>query len=119
MRTEIAKHTVDLIAVKEGTARTLSRNTAMTLLKGSGKTIAVVPGLDPDHADLRKTAERKVAESDRKVVYLFTWSDNGVEEEIAALWSGWEVNPLPAEMLAALRRLAPSARLFDDVGGDS
>jgi 16S rRNA G966 N2-methylase RsmD len=119
MRTEIAKHTVDLIAVKEGTARTLSRNTAMTLLKGSGKTIAVVPGLDPDHADLRKTAERKVAEGDRKVVYLFTWSDNGVEEEIAALWSGWEVNPLPAEMLAALRRLAPSARLFDDVGGDS
>jgi adenine-specific DNA-methyltransferase len=119
MRSEIAKHTVDLIAVKEGTARTLSRNTAMTLLKGSGKTIAVVPGLDPDHADLRKTAERKVAEGDRKVVYLFTWSDNGVEEEIAALWSGWEVNPLPAEMLAALRRLAPSARLFDDVGGDS
>jgi adenine-specific DNA-methyltransferase len=119
MRSEIAKHTVDLIAVREGTARTLSRNTAMVLLKGSGKTIAVVPGLDPDHADLRKTAERKVAEGDRRVVYLFTWSDNGVEEEIAALWPGWEVNPLPAEMLAALRRLAPPARLFDDEGGAS
>jgi adenine-specific DNA-methyltransferase len=119
MRAEIAKHTVDLIAVKEGTVRTLSRNTAMTLLKGSGKTIAVAPGLDPDHADLRKTAEKKVEEGDRRVVYLFTWSDNGVEEEVAALWSGWEVNPLPAEMLAALRRIAPPARLFDDHGGAS
>jgi hypothetical protein len=91
----------------------------MTLLKGSGKTIAVAPGLDPDHADLRKTAEKKVEEGDRRVVYLFTWSDNGVEEEVAALWSGWEVNPLPAEMLAALRRIAPPARLFDDHGGAS
>jgi adenine-specific DNA-methyltransferase len=119
MRTEIAKHTVDLIAVKEGTARTLTRNSSMALLKGSGKTIAVVPGLDPDHADMRKTAEKKVKEGDRKVVYLFTWSDNDIEEEIAALWPGWEVNPLPAEMLAALRRLAPQARLFDDLGGAS
>lgn len=119
MRSEVAKHTVDLVAVKEGTARTLTRNTAMALLKGFGKTVAVIPGLNPDHADLRKTAERKVEEGDRKVVYLFTWSDNGVEEETAALWSGWEVNPLPAEMLAALRRLVPPARLFDELGGAS
>jgi adenine-specific DNA-methyltransferase len=119
MRTEIAKHTVDLIALREGTARTLTRNALMALLKGSGKTVAVVPGLDPDHADLRNTAERKVEEGDRKVVYLFTWSDNGVEEEVAALWPSWEVNPLPAEMLAALRRLAPPARLFEDLGGAS
>lgn len=119
MRTEIAKHTVDLIAVREGTSLTLARTTSIALLKGSGKTVAVVPGLDPNNADLRKTAEKKVEEGDRKVVYLFTWSDNGVEEEVAALWPGWEVNPLPAEMLAALRRLAPPARLFDDVGGAS
>ena len=119
MRSEIAKHTVDLIAVREGTARTLARNASMALLKGSNKTIAVVPGLDPNHADLRNTAEKKVNDGDRRVVYLFTWSDNGVEEEIAALWPGWEVNPLPAEMLAVLRRLAPPARLFDDVGGVS
>lgn len=119
MRTEIAKYTVDLIAVREGTARTLTRNASMALLKGSGKTVAVVPGLNPEHADLHKAAERKVEEGDRKVVYLFTWSDNGVEEEVAALWPGWEVNPIPAEMLAALRRLAPSPCLFDDVGGES
>jgi len=119
MRTEIAKHTVDLIAVREGVGRTLTRNASMALLKGSGKTVAVVPGLDPDHADLHKTAEKKVEEGDRKVVYLFTWSENGVEEEVAALWPSWEVNPLPAEMLAALRRLAPPARLFDDVEGAS
>ena len=119
IRTAIAKHTVDLIALREGTARTLTRNALMALLKGSGKTVAVVPGLDPDHADLRNTAERKVEEGDRKVVYLFTWSDNGVEEEVAALWPSWEVNPLPAEMLAALRRLAPPARLFEDLGGAS
>jgi len=119
MRTEIAKHTVDLVAVMEATTRTLARNATIALLKGSGTTVAVVPGLDPDHAELHKTAEKKVEEGDKKVVYLFTWSDNGVEEEIAALWPGWEVNPLPAEMLAALRRVAPPARLFEDLGGES
>jgi len=40
-------------------------------------------------------------------VYVFTWSDQGVEEEVAALWSGWDAQPLPAEMLAALRRHQP------------
>jgi len=119
MRTEIAKHTVDLVAVMEGTTRTLARNAAIALLKGSGTTVAVVPGLDPDHAELHKTAEKKVEDGDKKIVYLFTWSDQGVEEEVAALWPGWVVNPLPAEMLAALRRLAPPARLFDDLGGVS
>jgi adenine-specific DNA-methyltransferase len=119
MRTEIARHTVDLVAVKESTARTVSRNATLAVLKGAAKTVAVVPGLDPDHAELRKAAEKKVEDGDKKIVYLFTWSDHGVEEEVAALWPGWEVNPLPAEMLAALRRLAPPARLFDDLGGVS
>jgi adenine-specific DNA-methyltransferase len=119
MRTEIARHTVDLVAVKESTARTVSRTAALAVLKGAAKTVAVVPGLDPDHAELRKVAEKKVEDGDKKIVYLFTWSDHGVEEEVAALWPGWEVNPLPAEMLAALRRLAPPARLFDDLGGVS
>ncbi len=119
MRTEIARHTVDLVAVKESTARTVSRNATLAVLKGAAKTVAVVPGLDPDHAELRKAAEKKVEDGDKKIVYLFTWSDHGVEEEVAALWPGWEVSPLPAEMLAALRRLAPPARLFDDLGGAS
>ena len=118
MRTEIAKHTVDLIAVSEGVSQTLSRSSSIALLKGASKTVAVVPGLDPDHGELRKAAEKKVAEGDSKVVYLFTWSDNGVEEEVAALWPGWDVHPLPAEMLAALRRLAPPAQLFDEIGSE-
>jgi adenine-specific DNA-methyltransferase len=119
MRTEIARHTVDLVAVKESTARTVSQNATLAVLKGAAKTVAVVPSLDPDHAELRKVAEKKVEDGDKKIVYLFTWSDHGVEKEVAALWPGWEVNPLPAEMLAALRRLAPPARLFDDLGGVS
>jgi adenine-specific DNA-methyltransferase len=118
MRTEISKHTVDLIAVKEGVSRTISRNSSIALLKAASATVAVVPGLDPDHIKLRMTADKKVEEGDKKIVYLFTWGDNGVEEEISSLWAGWEVNPLPAEMLAALRRLVPPARFFDDVEGE-
>ena len=117
MRTEIAKHTVDLIALKEGAGTTVSRTTDLTVLHGLSKTIAVVPGLDPDHVKLHANAEKKVREGDNKVVYLFTWSNQGVEEETAGLWPGWVVEPLPSEMLAALRRSAPSPRLFDVDGG--
>lgn len=117
MRTEIAKHTIDLIAIKEGAGTTVSRTADLTVLHGLNKTIAVVPGLDPDHVKLHANAEKKVREGDNKIVYLFTWSNQGVEEETAALWSGWVVQPLPSEMLAALRRNAPSPRLFDVDGG--
>lgn len=117
MRTEIAKHTVDLIALKEGAGTTVSRTADLTVLRGLSKTIAVVPGLDPDHVKLYANAEKKVREGDNKTVYLFTWSNQGVEEETAGLWPGWTVEPLPAEMLAALRRNAPSPRLFDGDGG--
>ena len=117
MRTEIAKHTVDLIAIKEGAGTTVSRTTDLTVLHGLNKTIAVVPGLDPDHVKLHANAEKKVREGDHKIVYLFTWSNQGVEEETAGLWPGWVVEPLPSEMLAALRRNAPSPRLFDVDGG--
>ena len=117
MRTEIAKHTVDLIAIKEGAGTTVSRTADLTVLYGLNKTIAVVPGLDPDHVKLHANAEKKVREGDHKTVYLFTWSNQGVEEETAALWPGWVVQPLPSEMLAALRRNAPAQRLFDVDGG--
>lgn len=117
MRTEIAKHTIDLIAIKEGAGTTVSRTADLTVLHGLNKTIAVVPGLDPDHVKLHANAEKKVREGDNKTVYLFTWSNQGVEEETAGLWPGWVVEPLPSEMLAALRRNAPSPRLFDVDGG--
>jgi adenine-specific DNA-methyltransferase len=117
MRTEIAKHTIDLIAIKEGAGTTVSRTADLTVLHGLNKTIAVVPGLDPDHVKLHANAEKKVREGDHKIVYLFTWSNQGVEKETAGLWPGWVVEPLPSEMLAALRRNAPSPRLFDVDGG--
>jgi len=113
MRTEIAKHTVDLIAVREGAGIEALRNSNLSILHGMKKTIAIAPGLDSDHPKLFAAAERKVRSGDQRIVYLFTWSDTGVEEEVSALWPGWEVSPLPAEMLAALRRLEPPARLFD------
>jgi hypothetical protein len=46
---------------------------------------------------------------------VFTWSDQGVEEEVAALWPGWDAQPLPAEMLAALRRHQPQETASNDV----
>ena len=117
MRTEIAKHTIDLIAIKEAAGTTVSRTADLTVLHGVSKTIAVVPGLDPEHVKLHANAEKKVREGDIKIVYLFTWSNQGVEDEIAALWPGWLVQPLPSEMLAALRRNAPAPSLFDVDGG--
>ncbi len=117
MRTEISKHTIDLIAIKEGAGTTVSRTADLTVLHGLNKTIAVVPGLDPDHVKICANAEKKVRDGDHKIVYLFTWSNQGVEEEIAALWPSWVVQPLPSEMLAALRRNAPVPSLFDVDGG--
>ena len=117
MRTEIAKHTVDFIAIKEGSGTTVSRTADLTVLYGLNKTIAVVPGLDPDHVKLCANADKKVREGDHRTVYLFTWSNQGVEKEIAALWPSWVVQPLPSEMLAALRRNAPAPSLFDVDGG--
>ena len=107
----------DRIALKEGAGTTVSRTADLTVLYGLNKTIAVIPGLDPDHVKLRANAEKKVRDGDRKTVYLFTWSNQGVEDEIAALWPGWVVQPLPSEMLAALRRNAPIPSLFDVDGG--
>lgn len=112
MRTEIARHTVDLIALKEGAGITVSRTADLAVLYGLKKTIAVVAGLDPNHRKLCAIAEKTVRKGDHKTAYLFTWSEQGVEKETAELWPDWEVQPLPAEMLAALRRNAPQLRLF-------
>ena len=113
LRRDIAKYTVDLIAIKEAAGTVVSRGDDLSLLHGSDKTVAVAPGLTADHAKLRAVAEKKVRDGDRRVVYVFTWSDQGVEEEVAALWPGWDVQPLPAEMLAALRKNAPQERPVD------
>ena len=113
LRKNIAKHTVDLIAIKESAGVMVSRSMEMSILFGVSKTIAVAPGMNSDHVKLHKAAERKVRSGDRKIAYVFTWSDQSVEQEIRELWSGWEVVPLPAEMLAALRKNAPQPQLFE------
>jgi 16S rRNA G966 N2-methylase RsmD len=115
LRRDIAKYTVDLIAIKEAAGKVVSRSGELSVLHGAGVTVAVAPGLSADHGALRAAAEKKVRDGDRKVVYVFTWSDQGVEEEVAALWPGWDAQPLPAEMLAALRRHQPQETASNDV----
>jgi hypothetical protein len=118
MRSDIATHTVELVSVKE-MAATLNRiNEDLTILHGLNSTIAVVPSMDPNHKELKKLAEIEVRLGDKLKAYLFTWNTSGVEEEIALHWEGWEVEPLPAEMLAELRRLAPATTLFEIPEGE-
>ena len=112
MRSDISKHTIDLVAIKEGASRTKAKDDDLTMLFGRGKSVAVVTSLYPDHAALRADADKVARSGDTRHAYLFTWSDQGIENETIKSWSGWQVEPLPAEMLAALRRLAPAQTLF-------
>jgi adenine-specific DNA-methyltransferase len=112
MRADISKHTVDLVSIKEGAIRTQSKAVDLTMLFGSGKSVAVVTSLYPEHLALRAEADKAAREGDARYAYLFTWSDQGMEAEAMSAWDGWQVEPLPAEMLAALRRFAPTETLF-------
>lgn len=112
MRSDIAKHTVDLVAIKEAASRTKAKDGDLAMLFGAGKSVAVVTSLYADHRALHAEADKATRDGDTKHAYLFTWSDQGIEGEVVAAWPGWEVEPLPAEMLAALRRLAPEQTLF-------
>jgi adenine-specific DNA-methyltransferase len=114
MRSDIARHTVDLVAIKEGAQRKGLTGTDFTMLTGPAKSIAVVTSLYPDHAAVHEAATSAARADDAKSAYLFTWSDQGIEAELVEQWEGWNVQPLPAEMLAALRRLAPTQSLFDE-----
>lgn len=123
MRSDIAKHTVDLVAIKEGTSKQVVKQDDLAILHGYEKTVAVVPALHPVHKKLCTAAEKHVRKGDVRIAYLFTWSEQGIEEEVVAMWPGWNVQPLPAEMLAALRRTVPAQQqLFDTyetVGSES
>lgn len=114
MREELSRHTVELVSVREKASKLLKVNDHLFLLHGPKSIIAVVPFFDADHVSLQKLADKKARSGDQKRAYLFTWSSQGVESEIAELWDGWEVEPIPAEMLSELRRLAPAPTLFDD-----
>ncbi len=113
MRTDVAAHTVDLVSVREMVIDVESINDDLSILYGNGRTIAVVPTIDADHKVLHSLANAKVREGDLRRAYLFTWNNQGIEPEIASLWPEWDVEPLPAEMLAELRNLAPARGLFD------
>ena len=105
MRSDIAEHTVDLIAVKDGAIQE-SSGMGLHILRGDHATIAVVTASDLNKETLAD-ANSAVRDGDSQSAYLFTWSDHGVESELIDMWKGWDVKPLPAEMLAALRRLMP------------
>ncbi len=114
MRLDVAAHTVELVAVREMAADTVKVSDDLAILYATATTIAVVPTIDVDHKAAHADASKKVRDGDTCRAYLFTWSNQGIEPEIAALWPGWEVLPLPAEMLAELRNLAPERKLFDN-----
>jgi adenine-specific DNA-methyltransferase len=116
MRSDIAKHTVDLVAIKEGATRTEPKDGDLVMLAGTGKTVAVVTSLYPDYDALHAAASKLVRDGDSRHAHLFTWSDQGIEAETVKIWEGWDVQPLPAEMLSALRRLAPAPLLFTATG---
>jgi adenine-specific DNA-methyltransferase len=111
MRSDVAAHTVDFIAVKFGVIRRGNTSDDLAILFAPKLTVAVAPSLFSNHQELRKLAETSVRTGDRKIVYVFTWSEQGVEDEIAEIWDEWDVRPLPAQMLSALRRLAPQPTL--------
>lgn len=113
MRSDIAKHTIDLVAIKEGVVRKDQNDDEVTMLYGAGKSVAVVTTLSPNHVVLAAQASSAAQVGDQRIAYVFTWSDQGIESETIENWTGWRVEPLPAEMLAALRRLAPIQISFE------
>lgn len=115
MRAEIATHTVDFVAVKHGASQRISKAPALAILYSTALTVAVAPSPYSDHEKLCKSADISVREGDQKVAYVFTWSEQGVEDEISKIWQGWDVRPLPAQMLSALRRLAPQPTLDGEI----
>jgi len=113
MRMDLASHTIDLVAVREMVSETREVSHDLAMLYSEDRSIAVVPSIDADHREVHKIASGLAIADLPRRAYLFTWNDFGIEAEIAELWPDWEVEPLPADMLAELRKLAPARTLFD------
>lgn len=109
---DFSARAADILAVKEGTQSREIDEEPLVVLRGNGRTIAIVTDSLYDHSDFVKMAKQAAKRGDVRRAYLFTWSDDGVEAEIAGQWKGWEVRALPAPLLAAIRR-----RMNRDSGG--
>jgi adenine-specific DNA-methyltransferase len=116
MREKIASHTVDMVSLREAASSRIDLSPGLSILYGDVRTIAVVSTTTPDHESLLAEANSHVRPDDDRIAYLFTWSDSGIEPEVADQWNGWEVAPLPSQMLAALRKTVPQPNLFEDGG---
>jgi hypothetical protein len=101
---DLGRAAVDVIAVKEGVHDKIYESDYLTVLFRKGKAVAVVTDSLSEHAELAYTAGQACSTDDERTAYLFTWADEGVEPEIAEQWAGWAVKPLPAPLLAAIRR---------------
>jgi adenine-specific DNA-methyltransferase len=116
MKTDLARHTVDLVTIKEGVTPLKQVNSDFNVLQGNSLTVAVVTNPDANHKEYESIARNLATEGNELRAYLFTWNDHGVEAELSALWEGWSVEPLPADMLSQLRKLAPDTDdLFKDL----
>jgi len=117
MRSDLARHTVDLVTIKEGVSPLSKINDDLNILQGADSTVVVLTSTSPNHEEALIEAKKVLRHRDLLKAYVFTWSDTGVEEEVRALWPGWLVEPLPADMLSALRRLQPQKEedLFADL----
>lgn len=107
---DLARASADIVAVKEGAHNKILEAEHLTVLSGAGKSVAIVAECLSDHSELACRATEAAGKEDRKIAYLFTWADDGIEPELAAQWAGWEVHPLPTPLIAAIRRGANSAR---------
>lgn len=115
MRADIADHTVELISLKDGAVKVKALSDSVSILQNRTELIAVCTSPLTKHTSVFEKVSALANEGQVKKAYLFTWSDNDVEEEVKSIWVGWEVEPLPAHMLAALRKYAPQSNdLFAD-----
>jgi adenine-specific DNA-methyltransferase len=112
LRSEISRYTFDLVSLKHGVTKEKKVRSDFRMMFADKVSIAVCITLEGDYSDAVLRAEKLARPGDKKIAYVFTWSDQGIEPELLEIWGGWQVEPLPAEMLAALRRNAPKEYQF-------
>jgi 16S rRNA G966 N2-methylase RsmD len=107
LRVEVANNVASLVSIREACPIREEIQEGVFLLTDSLKSVVVVSTPDRNDEQLQEEISKQVGHGGIKRAYLFTWNDREIEEEVASLWQGWEVEPLPADMLAALRSTLP------------